>query len=177
MPEFRRKTNRLPRSSYHGRRLYFLTICTHNRERVFTNSRFVDATLSLLRDECRSHCFGVYAYCFMPDHVHLVLVGEKGAAELPMLVRAFKGAVAAVGRAKGVPKLWQKGFYDHVIRSGEGLDRAAWYVFMNPVRAGFVNEPAEWPYSGSLMFDWERLETSSEPFVPPWKKGAAKQAR
>lgn len=113
----------------------------------------------------------------MPDHVHLVLVGEKGAAELPMLVRAFKGAVAAVGRAKGVPKLWQKGFYDHVIRSGEGLDRAAWYVFMNPVRAGFVNEPAEWPYSGSLMFDWERLETSSEPFVPPWKKGAAKQAR
>jgi putative transposase len=173
MPDFRRKPNRLPGVSYRGRRLYFLTICTHNRERVFTDSRVVDVALSVLREKCRSYCFGVYAYGFMPDHLHLILVGEKDSAALPALVRAFKGAVATQARGKGISSLWQKGFYDHVIRSGEELDRVASYVFMNPVRAGLSKEAAEWPYSGSFMFDWKRLEAPSEPFVPPGKKKMA----
>ena len=174
MLDFRRKANRLPRASYRGRRLYFVTICAHKRKGVFTDSAIVNAAIGVLRETCRAHSFGVYAYCFMPDHVHLVLVGGEDSADLALLIRAFKGAVVTAARAKNIPNLWQKGFYDHVIRSAEGLDRAAWYVLMNPVRAGLIKEPAEWPYSGSFMFDWKSLQAPSEPFAPPWKKGVAR---
>lgn len=170
MPDFRRKPNRLPDPSYRGRRAYFLTVCAHERKKVYTDSRLVDAAVRLLGEKSRSHSFGVYAYCFMPDHLHLILAGQKDSADLPLLMRAFKGAVAVAARNLRIAKLWQKGFYDHLIRSGEGLERAAWYVFMNPVRAGLVKEPWEWPYSGSFLFHWRDLAVPSEPFIPPWKK-------
>ncbi len=109
----------------------------------------------------------------MPDHLHLVLVGAHDSANLPQMIRAFKGAAAARARARGLLSLWQKGFYDHVIRAGTQVDAAAWYIFMNPVRAGLVKQIGEWSYSGSLMFDWKKLATPAEPFIPPWKKPLA----
>jgi len=84
------------------------------------------------------------------------------------MVRAFKGAAATVARKSGVSNLWQKGYYDHVLRSGKSLDEAAWYVFLNPVRAGLAKTVHEWPYSGSLVFEWKSLAPPSELFHPPW---------
>jgi REP element-mobilizing transposase RayT len=55
----------------------------------------------------------------MPDHVHLQLVGLSKTSDLQVLIRAFKGRSTVVARAKGIPNLWQIGFYDHLIRSGE----------------------------------------------------------
>ena len=173
MPDFRRKPNRLPQLSYHGQRCYFLTICTRDRKKVFTDGALVRALLDLLRDTCLSHSFGVHAYCFMPDHLHLVLVGAHDSANLPQMIRAFKGAGAARARARGLLSLWQKGFYDHVIQAGTQVDAAAWYIFMHPVRAGLVKQIGEWSYSGSLMFDWKKLAIPAEAFIPPWKKPVA----
>jgi putative transposase len=169
MPGFRRKPNRLPPPSYHGERFYFLTLCTYERKKIFWNPQLVLLILDLLREKCSAHSFGVYAYCFMPDHLHLVLAGKEDSSSLPRVIRAFKGAAAAEARALGVSRLWQKGFYDHVIRAGEAVDRVAWYVFANPVRAGLVKQIGEWPFSGSFLFDWNQIAAPPEPFVVPWK--------
>lgn len=170
MLDFRRKANRLPTPSYRGHRICFLTLCAHQRKPVFRNASLAKALTNLLEETCRANGFGVYAYCFMPDHLHLILVGEKSCAELSRAVRTFKGTAAAAARARGISNLWQKGFYDHVVRGGEGLDRVAWYVFMNPVRAGLAKEFLEWPFSGSFMVNWKRVSKPAEPFVPAWKK-------
>ncbi len=173
MPGFRRKPNRLPQPWYRGQRFYFLTLCTRQGKKVFTDGTLVHALLDLLREKCLAHCFGLYEYCFMPDHSHLILVGGDNSAQLPVVIRAIKGAAASWARALGAPNLWQKGFYDHVIRAGEGVDRVAWYILMNPVRAGLVEHFNEWPFSGSLVFDWKKLAAPPKPFVPPWKKPLA----
>lgn len=172
MPDFLRKPNRLAEPFYQGRYSYFLTLCTRERKKLFTNERLVRVLLDLLREKCLAHSLGIYAYCFMPDHLHLVLVGVAESATLPAAMRAFKGAATAEGRKLGVSRLWEKSFYDHVIRTGEGLDRVASYILMNPVRAGLVREAAEWPFSGSFMFEWKKLPVPDEPYVPPWKKVA-----
>jgi hypothetical protein len=46
---------------------------------------------------------------------------------------------------------WQKGFFDHVIRSHESYDAKSVYVRENPVRAGLVRKAEEWPYAGELF--------------------------
>jgi hypothetical protein len=102
------------------------------------------------------YSFGVYAYCFMPDHLHLIVTGESESSELPGMVQAFKSLAAGVVRKIGVFDLWQKGYYDHVLRTGESMDSAAWYVFMNPVRAGLVGRVGEWGFSGSFVFELGR---------------------
>jgi REP-associated tyrosine transposase len=169
MADFRRKPNRLPSASYRGERAYFLTLCTAQRRKILTDSRLVNALLCLLREKCSSHFFNPYAFCSMPDHLHLVVTGKNDLADLASLVKAFKGASTSVARKMRLNNLWQKGYYDHVLRGGESLDRAAWYIFSNPVRAGLVERAEEWPYSGSFEFEWKNGAGPPSPFIPPWK--------
>jgi len=169
MPEFRRKRTRLPRASYQGRRWYFVTVCTTDRRPLFRDPRLVSLLLEVLREECSRHSFDVYAYCFMPDHVHLELVGLTAQANLIQLLRAFKGVSRTRAREFGLKNLWQKGFYDHVLREAERVNAVAWYIFNNPVRKAVVADMRQWPHSGSWMFDWRKALAPPEEFVPPWK--------
>ena len=173
MSSFHRKRNRLPQNSYLGRQIYFVTICSEHRRSVFTHSGLVALLLDVLQTKCSVHSFNVYAFCFMPDHIHLVLLGVSDHSDLIALLRDFKGTSAARARVQGFVVLWQKGFYDHVLRSGEALDAVAWYIFNNPVRAGLTKEMGEWPYSGSGLIDWKKLTAPMREFLPPWKKAVA----
>lgn len=129
----------------------------------------VEVALWALRNASTAKGFDVYAYCFMPDHLHMELVGLSDRSDVAAMLRAFKGSTTARARALGVRNLWQKGFYDHVLRPGERENAVAWYIFNNPVRKGLVAEPTAWPHSGSWMFDWKRALAPREEFVPPWK--------
>ena len=46
--------------------------------------------------------------------------------------------------------LWQPEFFDHLLRSDESLREKIAYVHNNPVRAGLVKDPKDWPYKGNL---------------------------
>lgn len=55
--------------------------------------------------------------------------------------------------------LWQKSYYDHVLRQEEDLQAVARYIWANPVRANLVQNTNDYPYPGSLtMFDEWRME-------------------
>ena len=169
----RRKPNRLPAPSYLGQRFYFVTLCLSERKKLFTEPELVKALTEVLKNACETHAFTVHTYCFMPDHLHLVLCGMNNTASLPAVVRAFKGRATAAARRLGIMNLWQKGFYDYVIRSGDSFDRAAAYVLMNPVRAGLVRDFREWPYSGSFILDWKSIAPPEGSYVAPWKRTGA----
>ncbi len=171
MAEFRRKPNRLGPKSYRGRRSYFLTLCARNRKNVFADGALVGALLTVLKENCFSQQCAVYAYCFMPDHLHLILIGESDSSDLERLMRAFKGAATAAARRFGVSALWQKGYYDHILRDGKSTDEAAWYLFLNPVRTGLARKAEEWAHLGSFAFEWKSLAPPTERFRPPWKAG------
>ena len=169
MPNFRRKRIRLPRAAYRGRRWYFVTLCAANRRNWFVREELVNTLLRVLRETCQTHGFNVFAYCFMPDHLHLELEAISDHSDLISMLAAFKGLTAAEARKQGLRNLWQKSFYEHIFRSGEREGAVAWYIFSNPVRRGLVSEPRAWPYSGSWMFDWKKAVAPVNEFVPPWK--------
>jgi putative transposase len=152
MPQsFRRKHNRLPLEVYQGPSAYSITTTVKGRRPVFRRADVVALCMDKLRDAAGKTGFDVVAYCFMPDHLHL-LVRTCENTDLVAFVRLFKQLSGyAYRRLTGDPEVrWQKSYYDHVLRRDEDLHAAARYVWGNPVRAGLVENAQDYPYSGSL---------------------------
>ena len=53
--------------------------------------------------------------------------------------------------------LWQKGYFDRVLRSDESDLEVIAYIIDNPVRAGLVRSPEEYPLTGSSVYTWAEL--------------------
>jgi putative transposase len=164
------RRHRLPRPYYLGWHNYFLTICTADRRKLLTDPALVGALVELMAEQFSRVKFSVFAYCFMPDHCHILVVSQAKTCNLAGAIRAFKGASAARARQLGVRNLWQRDYYDHILRSGESLHATAAYIFANPVRARLAKDPHSWPFSGSFLFDWKAMPDVTEDFVPPWKQ-------
>ena len=169
MPEIHRKQIRLFEAYYLGYRAYFVTLCARERRRLFDSAAIVTSLLEVLQEQCARFSFDVYAYCFMPDHCHFLLEGKAQEADLSAMVRGFKGRSSAVLRKQGFEEAWQKGFYEHILRTGEDRSSVAAYIFENPVRDGLVKDRFDWPFSGSFVFEWKRFRALAAPFVPPYK--------
>ena len=150
---FRRKPNRLPLSTYAEPLVVSLTLATKERRAVFQATRWTSACTRTLTQVAERRRALVFAYCFMPDHVHLV-VQITGGGSVVDFVKEFKQRTGyAFKRATG-RSLWQKSYYDHVLRRDEDLVAACRYVFANPVRAGLADRADEFASSGSLA--WRR---------------------
>lgn len=167
--DFVRRRNRLPRSCYLGQQWYFITVCSSGNRATFSDGGLVGVLLDLLREQCHACSFDLYAYCFMPDHVHLLVAGQSDDSDAIKLLHDFKGIATARARRLGLRTLWEKGFYDHILREDDDHNAVAWYIFNNPVRKGLAKDARDWPYSGSWMMDWKKAMAPVKAYVPPWK--------
>ena len=167
---FIRKNIRLPEENYVGKRAYFLTLCRHRRKKLLRDEGTVEGALRALTNLARSMEFAVHAYCFMPDHVHLLCEGLTAESRLLGFVSRFKQRTAFEYLQKNGAALWQFKFYDHILRGSDSVDRVAWYIWMNPVRKGLCGGPLDYPFSGSLTIPW-KSRAGGQDWIPPWKKG------
>jgi putative transposase len=170
---FPRKTIRLPRANYTGKRLYFVTICCSNRQPIFGDVNLVTNCVEMLRACATLTQFAIHAYCFMPDHVHLLMDGQASGSRLVNFVSRFKQLTAFDFRRKSNRSLWQSKYYDHILRSDVAMEDVAWYIWMNPVRKGLSRDPWDYPYSGSFTMPWKKKAPAAECWRPPWKKPTA----
>ena len=97
-------------------------------------------------------------YVIMPDHVHVFVSGPQefrleqwGRMLKLVLGRATQMGRALRRRATAVSEIWERGFFDHVIRNAESYAQKWEYVRQNPVRAGLVERVEEWPYQGEMI--------------------------
>ena len=137
--------------------MYFVTSCTKNRRQLLA----LDEVAKILTDEWRAaydrHGWAVGRYVVMPDHVHFFCRPELGAKPLSEFVGFWKSYTSRRIRALGLPRstpaattLWQREFFDHVLRSSESYSEKWNYVRDNPVRAGLVSAADDWPYAGEI---------------------------
>lgn len=146
----KRKYIRLPRIDYANPASVFnLTVDAEQRQRHFVNPQFNDEVVALLRGEAVRCGCPIRIYCLMPTHLHLL--AQPGSRSLIDLVGAFKKKTADLARETcRIKKLWQRSFFDHRLRSYESELEQYEYIRMNPVRAGLVDHPADWPWTGSV---------------------------
>jgi putative transposase len=84
----------------------------------------------------------------MPDHLHLFVRGTID-FKLGAWIGGLKRVVAAA--VTGGRGIWQRGFFDHVIRTGESYSEKWHYVRENPVRAGLVAHAEDWPFQREIV--------------------------
>jgi putative transposase len=153
---------RLPRSHlspaiYRGAGRWFLTICVADRRPVFVDSLLVSAVRDQFLLAARSWECAIVAYCFMPDHVHLLVEGLSEDADIARLVSVAKQRTGyAYGRLVS-HRLWQPGWFDRVLRPSDDGREVLRYLLANPVRAGLVSDPSSYPFSGSGTVTREAL--------------------
>ena len=143
--------------------VYFITVCTKNRRKALT-SEFAARVLIDEWERAREHHLWVIGrYVIMPDHVHFFCRPEHEAKTLSRFVGASKtwtsrriqnlrpqpAAAATTDRS-----VWQREFFDHLLRSTESYSEKWNYVRDNPVRGGLVACSDDWAYAGEI----ERLE-------------------
>jgi putative transposase len=117
------------------------------------------------------------AYCFLPDHLHLLVSGTHDDSDLQVFVVGFKQRSAYAFRRKTGQRLWQYNYYDHVLQPDERWESVACYIWLNPVRKGLCERAESWPFSGSQTLDWRKLMTvGAAVWIPPWKKGVGPKA-
>jgi putative transposase len=103
----------------------------------------------LLAEQCRKAAVEVWAYCLMPNHVHLVLTPQTAGAlarALGETHRRYTGFVNA--RARWTGHLFQ-GRFGSVVMDDAHFVVAARYVVLNPVRAKLVARAQDWAWSSA----------------------------
>ena len=134
--------------------IYFVTACAFGRRPVLATAVIHDA-LRRFGEVGESCGAWLGAYIIMPDHIHLFVALDVEQLKLGTWMKSLKNVLSRTLRAEGVPAPhWQKGFFDHVLRSGDTYSEKWFYVRDNAVRAGLVREWKDWPYVGEV-FDLE----------------------
>jgi putative transposase len=130
--------------------IYFVTTCTAERRDLLAN-QLIHTTFLKFVENASARGAWVGRYVLMPDHLHLFLALEDDRIRLSEWIRSLKNTISKVLRTRGdMSPYWQKGFFDHVMRSGDSYSQKWEYVRANPVRARLVNRPEDWPYSGEI---------------------------
>ena len=154
--EERRKNIRLSGHDYSQTGAYFVTVCAKDKQPLFWNQDLVGADIIRLESNETGHeplseigeivdrairnipkvydGVTVEKYTVMPNHVHLILmIGQRRMISAPTVSTIVGGMKRWASRQCSQP-LWQKGFYDHIIRDDNDFLTRWNYIDSNPAR-------------------------------------------
>jgi len=153
----REKRHRLPDNNYKGEISVAFTLCVENRFELFRNPSIVGIFTDILKAIVERFSCIVPAYCFMPDHLHLIVAGINGNADSLRCIKTYKQK-SGYWLAKHLNNAcWQKDFYDHILRKDENLINVVKYIFDNPVRKGLVAHWQDYPFKGSIGYSLDEI--------------------
>jgi putative transposase len=135
--------------SYRGKYMYSLAFTTWDRRQHFANAPIVDLVLQQVLRATTDHGFQMIAYCFMPDHLHLLVEGLDADSDLLAFVTAAKKYSGYYFAERTGQRLWQRYGYERVVRGEVERFQTLRYIVNNPVVAGLVTRAADYPFLGS----------------------------
>ncbi len=152
----KRKPLRLENYDYSQNGYYFITICTKDRQSLFWQFAKADIThpnlseYGKIADEAINAIPSHYSYAkidkyvIMPDHIHLMLVISNEENGGRMISPPTKPIATIIGQMKrwvskkiGFP-IWQKSYYEHIIRDDNDYIKKAEYILNNPTKRGLM---------------------------------------
>ncbi|AZT84472.1 transposase [Marinobacter sp. NP-4(2019)] len=155
---------------------YFFTVVTANRAPIFQSTAAVSCLRESVRSVQRRYPFSIDAMVVLPDHIHCIWSLPDGDAEYSRRWRLIKTGLTK--RVQDIPGLtrrvsgsiWQKRFWEHMVRDDLDFERHVDYIHFNPVKHGYVSRAWDWPYSsfhryvreGVLPVDWAVSEAALE---------------
>jgi len=180
MPDYRR--SHVPGAAY------FFTLVTHERRILFDSA----ISRQLLRDAIeavrREMPFSIDGFVLLHDHLHTLWTLPNGdsdySARRGKIKKHFTQSFLNAGGTDNVVSeskiahrrrgIWQRRFWEHVIRDDDDYNRHLIYIHFNPVKHGYVACPHAWPFSsfhrhvelGNFAPDWS-CGCNGRPMIPP----------
>lgn len=119
----------------------------NRRQRVFFGASDYRAYLAVAAEEFSAAGVEVWAYCLMPNHVHLIVRPSRPEGLARAVGRTHLRYTRRINAREGwTGFLWQGRFASFAMRETH-LHRCVRYIGLNPVRAGLVTHAADWPWS------------------------------
>lgn len=137
--------------------VYFFTLALAERRGSALLVDRIDALRDAFRRTRRDHPFAMPAIVVLPDHLHCLWRLPSGDGNFPLRWRLIKsrfsrGAAGGERRSdsrvrKGERGIWQRRYWEHLIRDDADYRHHLDYIHYNPVKHGLVAGAADWPYS------------------------------
>jgi len=142
-----RKSIRLKNYDYSKPGVYFITICTNNREQIFGEINYGEMNLNqygIIIEQHLTNLQNHYSYIeldtfiIMPDHLHAIIKSNHLDERRPLseIIRGFKSFSAQqinkMRQTNGMP-FWQRNYYEHIIRNHNELNKIREYITNNPL--------------------------------------------
>ncbi|STX44539.1 Transposase and inactivated derivatives [Legionella donaldsonii] len=158
---------------------YFFTVNLLNRK-----SDLLIKQINKLRDSFKkvlnSYPFEIDGVVILPDHFHIMMTLPAEDKNYSLRIRLIKGYfsqqivarefISPVRKKKNERGIWQRRFWEHLIRDEKDYEHHLNYMHYNPVKHGYVKRPSDWPYSsihrairlGNLPENWAYTDARSE---------------
>lgn len=140
---------------------YFFTVVVADRRASILTER-IDALSNAFRVVRAWRPFAMPAFVVLPDHLHCIWSLPEGDADFPARWNRIKGEFSrgVDDRGYGSPSrtskrersIWQRRYWEHLIRDERDLRNHIDYIHYNPVKHGWVQRPGDWPYSSFHRF-------------------------
>jgi REP element-mobilizing transposase RayT len=99
---------------------YFITFCTYHRRPLFMSAPHVDLTRTQILRAAGQESFDLIAYCFMPDHVHLLVSGSLSSSDCRRFIARAKQFSGFYYQKEFRERLWQRYSYDYPYLGSSG---------------------------------------------------------
>lgn len=148
---------------------YFFTLVTYNRRQIFANPEAVELLREAFRYTRKRNSFEIIASVILPDHLHVIWSDKDGSSDYSTVWRLIKSHftrywcvdsledINLSRLQKGEKHVWQRRFWEHLIRDEKDLENHIEYIHYNPVKHGLASTPSDWQYSSFMKFVYEGI--------------------
>jgi putative transposase len=149
MPDYRRVR--------HPGGIYFFTLSLLRRQSNDLLTRHIERLREAVRKVRSRYPFDIHGWVVLPDHLHCVIQLPDGDTDFTLRLRLIKAGfsksiprtewLSAVRQRRGERGIWQRRFWEHLIKDEADYRAHMDYVHINPMKHGLVKRVADWPYS------------------------------
>ena len=137
---------------------WLFTVVAAGRRPLLTDPRVISAFGTAMREVRLTLPFSMPAWVILPDRLHVIWTLPEGDTDYPRRWSIIKRRTSQLAdlppmarscsmAARRESGLWQRRYWEHLIRDSDDLHRHVDYIHFNPVRHGHADAPAAWPYS------------------------------
>ena len=137
---------------------YFITVVTHQRNPILIDN--IELLRQAFKNSKTKYHYQIDAIVILPDHFHMIIT-PKYAKEYPKIISAIKRYFTRHCEKKyyvhleqslsrherDMKPVWQKRFYEHTIRNEKDMYEKLQYMYHNPVKHRYTNDPKKWQHS------------------------------
>lgn len=140
----------------------FVTVVTHNRNKILLGN--VDLLRQCIQKTKEKFVFDIFAIVILPNHFHMILkptnikefsviVGSIKRRFTKAIEEKFKDTNISESKIKRKEKgVWQRRFFEHLIKSDKDLYNHLDYIHYNPIKHGYTKNVKDWEHSSFKKF-------------------------